>query len=124
MKRTGPNVRGYFVLPCLLLLLNVANNLISYKAQEIGDPYLRVTAIMLLVLCGGGLVGFLFAPGLQSVVRSLHRGSQQQAGRVGELIFMIALGVFVFWIYYQMTIHGPEALLPRAWWNAGKVPRP
>ena len=32
--------------------------------------------------------------------------------------FLIALGVFVFWLYYQMTIHGIAALLPAEWRNS------
>ncbi len=118
MKKVGAAVRNYYVLPCLLLLLNLANNIISYKAEEIADPFLRVAAVIGLVLCGGGIVGFVLAPGLEALVRSMHRGSHQQAGRLGELLFLLALGAGVFWLYYEMTIHGPEALLPREWLNA------
>lgn len=116
VKKTNP-VRAYYILPCCLLLLNLFNNLISYKAEMIPDAFLRVVVIILLVLFGGSLAAFAVAPGLEALVRNLHRGSRNEAGRVGEVVFLLALGTVVFWLYYQMYIHGPESLLPRAWSN-------
>ena len=117
VKKPTNVVRSYYVLPCCLLLLNLVNNLVSYKAEMIDDAFLRVIVIILLVLFGGTLVAFAVAPALETVVRNLHRGSQREAGRIGEIIFLAALGAAVFWLYYQMYIHGPEHVLPRAWWN-------
>jgi hypothetical protein len=113
-------VRAYYILPCCLLLLNLVNNLISYKAETIHDPFLRVFVIIALVLFGGSLVAFAVAPGLQAVVRNLHQGSRRGAGGMGEVVFLLALGVVVFWLYYRMYIHGAETLLPAGWRNAGK----
>jgi hypothetical protein len=112
-------VRAYYILPCCLLLLNLVNNLVSYKAEVIHDPFLRVVIIILIVLFGGSLVAFAVAPGLEAIVRNIHRGSRNEAGRVGEIFFLLALGATVFWLYYRMYIDGPEALLPRSWWNPG-----
>jgi hypothetical protein len=117
VKKTNV-VRAYYILPCCLLLLNLVNNLISYKAEMIHDPFLRIVIIILLVLFGGSLVAFAVAPGLEAIVRNLHRGSRHEAGRVGEVVFLLALGAVVFWLYYQMYINGPESLLPKVWWNA------
>ena len=117
MKKPANVVRSYYVLPCCLLLLNLVNNLVSYKAEMIGDAFSRVAVIILLVLFGGSLVAFAVAPALETVVRNLHRGSRREAGRIGEIFFLVALGAAVFWLYHQMYIHGPEAILPRAWWN-------
>ncbi|ATC62868.1 hypothetical protein CMV30_02205 [Nibricoccus aquaticus] len=116
VKKTNV-VRAYYILPCCLLLLNLVNNLVSYKAEVIHDPFLRVVIIILLVLFGGSLVAFAVAPGLEAIVRNLHRGSRHEAGRVGEAVFLLALGAVVFWLYYQMYINGPESLLPRVWRN-------
>ena len=117
MKKTNP-VRAYYVLPCCLLLLNLVNNLISYKAETIHDTFLRVVVIILLVLFGGTLVAFAVAPGLELIVRNLHRGSRHEAGRIGEMVFLLALGAMVFWLYYQMYINGPGSLLPSMWRNS------
>jgi hypothetical protein len=113
-------VRAYYILPCCLLLLNLVNNLISYKAEMIHDSVLRVIMIVLLVLFGGSVVAFAVAPALEGIVRNLHRGSRNEAGRIGEIVFLLALGAGVFWLYYQTYIHGPQSVLPRVWWNAAR----
>jgi hypothetical protein len=116
MKKTHL-VQNYFILPICLLLLNLLNTIISYKAEMIDDQLLRVFIIMLLVLFGSSVVAFLIAPGLASAVQSLHRSSKQGAGSLGEILFMAVLAVVVFWLYYQVYIHGPASILPADWAN-------
>lgn len=110
-------VRNYYILPCCLLLLNVVNSLVSYKAGAIGNPHLRVLAIIGLVLFGSSLAAFVFAPALEGLVRSLYRGSDRGAGGVGKAAFLVLLGAGVYFLYYQLYIHGPEALLPDLFCN-------
>jgi hypothetical protein len=110
-------VRNYYVLPCCLLLLNLCNNLVSYKAGAIADPWWRVMVIIALVLVGGTVVAFVVSPAIETIVRGLHKGSRDRAGWVGEFLFLGVLGVFVFWLYWLYYVNGPEALLPREWWN-------
>ncbi len=116
MKKTNV-VRNYFVLPCCLLLLNLCVGLVGYKAKMLGDPLLQVLAVMGMVLFGGSLVGFVLAPAIESVITSLQRTSRQGLGGLGEILFLIGLGLVVFWLYYRMYIMGPEYLLPREWRN-------
>lgn len=111
VKKTNV-VRHYYILPCCLLLLNVCNSLVSYKAGMIGDPIFRVLAIIFMVLVGSSLVAFVFAPAIEGLVRSLYRTSEKGAGGLGRVAFLVFLGVTVFFIYYQLYIHGPESLLP------------
>lgn len=111
-------VKNYYVLPCLLLLLNLVNNVVSYKAEVIDEPFLRTAVVIALVLFGGTVVAFLLSPALEKLVQTLHRTSKTSAGGVGEALFLIALGVLVFWLYYQMTTHGISALLPAEWRNS------
>ena len=111
MKKTNV-VRTYYILPCCLLLLNLCNNLVSYKAGMIADPLLRTAAIILFILVGSSVVAFVLAPAIESLVRSLHRTSQKSAGELGRVAFLVALGAGVFFLYYQLYIHGPESLLP------------
>lgn len=109
----NPNVvRNYFVLPCCLLLLNVCNSLVSYKAGVIGDPLLRTAAIILFVLIGSSLVAFVLSPAIEALVRSLQRTSRHGGGRLGEATFLLLLAAGVFYLYYQLNIHGPASLLP------------
>jgi hypothetical protein len=116
MKNTTA-VRNYFVLPCCLLLLNLCVGLVSYKAKMIQDGLEQTAAIMGMVLFGGSIVAFLLAPAIEATLGTLHRSSRRRMGEVGEIIFMIVLGLLVFWLYYRMYIMGPEYLLPAAWRN-------
>lgn len=110
-------VRNYYVLPCCLLILNLAMEIATYKAKLIGDPFLRTIFIIAVGLFGASLVAFAISPALIWTVQRLHAGSRDNAGRLGEVLFLMGLGAGVFWLYYQVYIHGPEAVLPAAWEN-------
>jgi hypothetical protein len=109
-------VRNYYVLPCCLLLLNLCVELVSYKAKMIDDVLVRTAAIMGMVLFGASVVGFLVAPAIGMLVGMLHRGSREQ-GRLGEMLFLLFLGVAIYWLYYRIYILGPESVLPAEWHN-------
>src|SRR5258708_1589468 len=102
---------------CCLLLLNLCNEIIAYKARMIGDGLLRTLFIMCFVLFGASLVAFAVAPGLIWLVQSLRRTSRSNAGQLGEGFFLIALGVLIFWLYYRNYLLGTEHILPAAWRN-------
>ncbi len=110
-------VRNYYVLPCCLLLLNLCVELVSYKARMIDDVWLRTAAIMGMVLFGASLVTLLVAPAISVMVGTLHRSSRQTWGGLGEALFLVALGGFIFWLYYLIYIVGPESVLPAHWHN-------
>ena len=99
------------------MLLNLCIGLVSYKAQMIDEPLLRTAAIMGMVLFGGALVGVVAAPAISTLVSWLHRSSRRRWGELGEILFLLLLGVIVFWLYYRFYILGPESILPREWWN-------
>ena len=110
-------VKNYFILPCLLLVLNLVNGVINYKSGLIDDPYLRTATVIALVLCGGSVTAFLLSPALESLVRMLHRTSRSGAGGLGEAVFLLGLGALVFWLYYRATTGGTASLLPPEWRN-------
>jgi len=110
-------VRNYYVLPCCLLLLNLCVELVNYKARQVTDPFVRTGVIMGMVLFGGSLVGFVVAPGIGSVVNSLHRTSRQGGGTAGAVVFLLLLGALVFWLYFRVYNLGPESILPVEWHN-------
>lgn len=110
-------VRNYLVLPCCLLLLNLCTGLVGYKAKVIGDPYLQTAAVMGMVLFGSSIVAFLVSPMIEAMVATLRKGSRAGLGGLGEALFLVALCVLVYWMYYRMQIYGPESLLPRVWHN-------
>lgn len=107
----------HYVLPCCLLLLNLVNEIIAYKARLIHDGLLRTCFIMGMVLCGASLVAFAIAPGIVWAVQSLRRTSRSAAGRAGEWAFLGVLGLLIFWLYYRNYLIGTEAILPAAWRN-------
>jgi hypothetical protein len=107
----------YYVLPCCLLLLNLCNEIIAYKARLIGDDFLRTLFIMGMVLFGASLVAFAIAPGIVWTVQSLRRTSRSTAGNLGEIAFLFGLGGLIFWLYYRNYVHGTEAILPAGWRN-------
>jgi len=115
--KTPTVVRNYYVLPCCLLLLNLSVEIVSYKTKMLGDPLLRTAAIMGMVLFGGSLVGFVMSPAIGLLVNSLHRGSRQGGGTLGEVLFLVFLGLVIFWLYYRVYTYGPPSVLPHEWWN-------
>jgi MFS family permease len=110
-------VRNYYVLPCCLLLLNLCVELVSYKAKLIDEPIVRTLTIMAMVLFGGSFVGFVVAPAIGSLINWMQRSSRQSWGGLGEVMFLLALGLVIFWLYYQIYIVGPESVLPKDWQN-------
>jgi hypothetical protein len=110
-------VRNFYVLPCCLLLLNLVNSIVSYKAGVIADPFLRTAVVILLVLFGSSLTAFVVAPALTAAVRWLHQSSRRGAGELGEILFFLVLGGVVFWLYYRLSYHGAVSLVPPGWRN-------
>lgn len=113
------SIRNFYVLPCCLLLLNLCNQLVSYKARGlIDDAFLRTVAIMVMVLFGGSLVGSVAEPVIGTLVGSVHQGTRARWGQLGEIFFLLGLGVIVFWLYYRVDVYGPGSILPPEWRNA------
>ena len=110
-------VRDYFVLPCCLLLLNLCNSVVAYKAGTIRDGMLRTVFVIALVLFGSSVVAFLVSPAISTLIGWLHRTSRRNAGRAGEAAFLLVLGIVIFWVYYRLSSFGPASVLPAGWRN-------
>ena len=117
--KTSQAVRAYYVLPCCLLLLNLCNQIVAYKARLIHDGLLRTLFVMGMVLFGSSLVAFAIAPGLIWCVQSLRRTSRSTGGGAGEILFLTGLGAFIFWLYFRNDVLGTAAILPAMWRNHG-----
>jgi hypothetical protein len=115
--KISATLERYYVLPCCLLLLNLCNEIISYKAKLIHDSLQRTLFIMGMVLFGASVVAFAVAPGIIWLVQSLRRTSRSAGGGAGEWLFLTGLGAGVFWLYYRNYIWGTEAILPVGWHN-------
>jgi hypothetical protein len=110
-------IRNFYVLPCCVLLLNLCNQVVSYKARVIDDAFLRTAVVMALVLFGGALVGSVAEPVIGALVGSLHQGTRARWGQLGEIFFLLALGLVVFWLYYRVDAFGAGSILPPDWRN-------
>ena len=117
--KTSAALERYYVLPCCLLLLNLCNEIVAYKARLIHDGLLRTLFIIGMVLFGSSLVAFAIAPGLIWSVQALRKTSRSTGGGVGEIIFLSALGAVIFWLYYRNYMLGTQFILPVAWRNSG-----
>ena len=115
--KTDKALERYYMLPCCLLLLNLCNEIIAYKAKLVDDGLLRTLFIIGFVLFGSSVVAFVVSPGLIWVVHSLRRTSREGAGSVGETLFLLILGAIIFWLYYRNYMLGTRAILPGAWRN-------
>ena len=115
--KTSAALERYYVLPCCLLLLNLCNAIVSYKAQLIHDGLLRTLFVMGMVLFGSSLVAFAVSPGLTWLVQSMRQTSRSAAGKAGEVLFLVVLGFGVFWLYYRANLIGTGAILPEGWRN-------
>jgi predicted membrane channel-forming protein YqfA (hemolysin III family) len=118
MKKSSSAVTNYYVLPCCLLLLNLANSLVGYKAELIEEPLLRTLAVIFFVLCGSSLVAYVLAPAIGLGVNTLLRSGRRNGGQLGETLALLVLGAVVFWGYYLLCNHGAASLLPKVWRNA------
>ena len=110
-------VQNFYILPCCLLLLNLVNNVVTYKSGIIEDPYLRTTVVILLVLFGSSVTAFVVAPALVGAVRMMHKSSRRGAGELGGILFFLVLGGIVFWLYFRMTLYGTGSILLPDWRN-------
>ncbi len=115
--KTKAALERYYVLPCCLLLLNLCNEIVAYKARLIHDGFLRTLFIMGMVLFGSSVVAFAIAPGLIWTVQSLRKTSRSTAGGTGDLLFLAVLGAAIFWLYYRNYLLGTQYILPSAWSN-------
>ncbi len=105
-------LRRYFVLPGSLLVLNALEDLLIVKLQQVVvDPYLLTAIVMLMFLLGFSLVGFFLAPMVEVVIERGYRHGKAWTGVFGGWLVLTALCVGIYWVYYQIYIHGAPSLV-------------
>ena len=108
--------RTMLILPLCLLYLNVLEEVVVYKTQDlVADPYLRAGVLVAVFAIGFTLVGNLLAPWLASLFEAGHKASKRQGGSGGLAVFHCAMLVAVYAIYFVVYVRGAQYLLPPSW---------
>lgn len=118
MKVVGTrSLKKYIIFPCCLLIFGALEELFVYKTEVIANPYLQVGALMIFFAFGIALLAYLVVPVVERIVLRLHAASRFGAGRIGEYIFILVLLAIVYFIWFQIFVHGPQSVLPANWHN-------
>ncbi|MBS3763053.1 MAG: hypothetical protein KGZ25_07100 [Planctomycetes bacterium] len=113
------NIEKYVILPTCLLVLEVFEEFVCYKAEIINNPYLRTLILLLMFFCGFSLVNLVFAPLINKAIEHLYYGGRKSAGPLGEIISLGVVYTALFYVYYLIysTEAGVEQLLPQSLHN-------
>lgn len=116
MRKPGTrSLKKYVIFPCCLLLFGAIEEVFVYKSAVISNLHLRVAALMAFYAFGISVVAFFVTPLIERLVLRLHAASKYGAGRLGEIVFVLILLAGVYALWYQISAHGAESLLPARW---------
>jgi hypothetical protein len=112
------NIRKYLILPTCMLVLNIVEEVFCYKSQMISNLYLRTALLMVMFLCGFGLVWLVIAPIVSRSLEVAYFGGKKHGDARGILVLAVVYGVLFYAYYLLYSAPGGAAnLLPAAWRN-------
>jgi hypothetical protein len=115
MAMSFVRTRALLVLPAVLLVVSLLEQIATYKAREhVRDPYLRAAVVVLLDGAAFAIAAELVGPWLQRAITTTRRGSLRHAGTVGLLLFYVVAYGALYYAYVLKETGGIAALLPRA----------
>lgn len=115
MKAGTRSLKKYIIFPCCLLIFGAVEEVVVYKSEIIANPHLRVGAMMVFYAFGIALIAFTLTPIIENLVLRVHAVTKAGYGRLGEYLFVLLLLAVVYFLWFQIIIHGPETLLPPEW---------
>jgi hypothetical protein len=116
MKKIGTrSLKKYVIFPCCLLIFGAIEEVADYKSVMIPNTYLRVAVMMSFYAFGISLLAYWFTPMVEKSILRMHTVSKIGWGRPGEYLFLLFLLTSVYFLWYQILVHGPESLLPLTW---------
>ena len=115
MKPGTRSLKKYIIFPCCLLIFGAVEEVMDYKSEVIQNAYLRVALVMLFYAFGISIIAYLVTPMVEQSVLKAHAVSRNGAGRLGEYAFIAFLLGSVYFLWFQIIVHGPETLLPPNW---------
>jgi hypothetical protein len=109
------SLKKYVIFPCCLLIFGALEEVVVYKSDLITNDYIRVATLMAFYAFGISFLAFSVTPIVEKLILQLHAASKFGSGRVGEYLFVLLLLTGVYFLWYQILVHGPESLLPEHW---------
>jgi len=106
--------RAMFVLPAVLLLVSLLEDLGSAYAQvHLRNVELRVAVLLLLKGVAFAIAGELVTPWVKRALLTTRRGSARHAGTMGLLLFYVTAYGGLYYLYLVAERRGVASLLPR-----------
>lgn len=108
--------RVALILPAVLLVVNLVENIVTYKVrQRLPDARLRVAVALLLYGAAFAIAADWVSPWLERSLTRARRDTGRRAGTLGPVIFYAVAYGGLYYAYLLNELHGPASLLPRAW---------
>lgn len=111
------NHRRWLVLPLALLVLELVNDVVLYKLETVANIHLRVAIILVVLGAGFALVGVYLAPAVERWLDRVLRTSGRAAGWTGILIVAALMTGGLYYLFFQIHVHGEASVLPESWRN-------
>lgn len=116
MQKPGTrSIKKYVIFPCCVLIFGAVEEVVIYKSYLITNDYIRVGAMMAFFAFGISILAFSVTPFVERFILQMHTIWKTGGGRIGEYLFVIVLLAGVYYLWYQIIIHGPGSLLPPDW---------
>jgi hypothetical protein len=107
--------RTIFVLPAVLLVISLLQDLVAAYAQmHMRNVAVRVAVLLFLKGVAFAVAGELVTPWLQVILTTTRRGSARHAGLMGLLLFYGAAYGGLYYLYLAAERRGVASLLPNS----------
>jgi hypothetical protein len=108
--------RVVLILPAVLLVVNLVEDIVTYKVrQHLPDARVRVAVALLLYGAAFAIAADWVSPWLERSLIKVRRDTGRRAGTLGPVLFYLAAYGGLYYAYLLDELHGPASLLPRAW---------
>jgi hypothetical protein len=108
--------RAALILPAVLLVVNLLENIVTYKVrQHVPNAHVRVAVALLLYGAAFVIAADWVSPWLERSLTKARRDTARRAGTIGPLLFYAVAYGGLYCAYLLNELHGPASLLPRAW---------
>ncbi len=112
MKRSAFPSRAAFIVPLVLLIVALLEDLATYKIRQlVRSPEVRTVIVVLLNGIMFTAAAEWVGPWIKVILTRARSRSRQHGGTVGPWIFYAAAYGAVYYAYLVVEVRGPGALL-------------